>query len=104
MVRLAVDGVTSFSVAPLRLIAVVGAAVFMASVGIGTHYLIQRVWFPETTVLGWASTLLPLLFMSGLQMLSIGVLGEYVGKIYMETKRRPRFIVERSTDNILARN
>jgi predicted peptidase len=59
------------------------------------YVLAQRVLAPESVVPGWASTLLPLLFLGGTQILAIGVLGEYVGKIYTEVKRRPRFIVEK---------
>jgi glycosyltransferase involved in cell wall biosynthesis len=95
MLSLAVDGITSFSVAPLRLIALLGAAIFGLSGLAAIYVLAQRVLAPESVVPGWASTLLPLLFLGGTQILAIGVLGEYVGKIYTEVKRRPRFIVEK---------
>ena len=98
MLRLAIDGITSFSVVPLRLIAAVGAFVFLGTALLGLYVVIQRVVVPSQVVPGWASTLLPILLLGGLQLLSIGVLGEYVGKIYMEVKKRPRFIVEEVTE------
>lgn len=98
MAHLAIDGVTSFSVTPLRLITALGSIVFLLSMMTGTYFLLERVFAPERTVPGWASTVLPLLFLGGFQILSIGILGEYVGKIYLEVKRRPRFIVEETTN------
>lgn len=97
MLRLAIDGVTSFSVAPLRVISALGAVIFMISIISGFYVLFERVFLPNRTIPGWASTLFPLLIMSGIQIFSIGVVGEYIGKIYMEVKRRPRFIVQETT-------
>jgi glycosyltransferase involved in cell wall biosynthesis len=97
MARLALDGVTSFSIAPLRFVSGVGLAIFLVSMSIGLYYLGERMFAPESVVPGWASTVLPVLFLGGLQLVSIGVLGEYIGKIYLEVKRRPRFIVEETT-------
>jgi glycosyltransferase involved in cell wall biosynthesis len=99
MMRLAIDGVTSFTAAPVRFIAFLGASVFLISMLLGLYYLAERVFEPEKTIPGWASTVLPLLFLGGIQILSIGILGEYVGKIYLEVKRRPRFIIERKTED-----
>lgn len=98
MLRLAVDGVTSFSVVPLRMTAVLGAIVCLMTFITGAHFLIVSLFGAHHTVPGWASTVLPMLFLGGFQLLSIGVLGEYVGKIYMEVKRRPRFIVSEMTE------
>jgi len=97
MARLALDGVTSFSIAPLRFVSCVGIAIFLASMSIGLYYFGERIFAPESVVPGWTSTVLPVLFLGGLQLLSIGVLGEYIGKIYLEVKHRPRFIVEETT-------
>jgi len=97
MAHLALDGVTSFSIAPLRFVSGIGLVIFLASMSIGLYYFGERVFVPESVVPGWASTVLPVLFLGGLQLLSIGVLGEYIGKIYLEVKRRPRFIVEETT-------
>lgn len=98
MVGLALDGVTSFSIMPLRIIALLGAVIFAGTMLVGLFFLYVALARSSQLVPGWASTVLPLLFLGGMQLLSIGVLGEYVGKIYLETKRRPRFIVQETTD------
>ena len=104
MLRLAIDGITSFSVMPLRIIAMLGAVLFVGTM-VATLYFLW-IWFAHSAqvVPGWASTVLPMLFLGGVQLLSIGVLGEYVGKIYLETKRRPRFIIQQTTSEALAAN
>ncbi len=91
MVSLAVDGVTSFSVRPLRLITVLGMIVALLSF-IGIIYVLISV-ITGYYVDGWASTTCIICFVSGIQMISLGVIGEYVGKIYLETKQRPRYFV-----------
>lgn len=93
MLSFAVDGVTSFSAVPLRLIAALGACVFVASAVLSLWVLGVRL-FTDQAVPGWASTLLPIYTLGGVQLLSVGVVGEYVAKIYMETKRRPRYFIE----------
>lgn len=97
MLRLALDGITSFSTVPLRLIAILGFVISAMSALAVAYVLATRIFWPERTVAGWASTLLPLVTLAGAQILSIGVLGEYIGKIYLEVKRRPRYIVDRVT-------
>jgi glycosyltransferase involved in cell wall biosynthesis len=98
MLRLALDGITSFTVSPLRLITALGAIVFAVSI-LGSLWVLGVVILrPSRAVPGWASTVLPIFFFGGLNLVSIGVLGEYVGKIYMEVKQRPRFIVEDSVN------
>jgi glycosyltransferase involved in cell wall biosynthesis len=97
MLGLAVDGITSFSVMPLRLISLLGAVLFAVTVLTGSVFLGLALTHSAHLVPGWASTVLPVLFLGGVQLLSLGVLGEYVGKIYLETKHRPRFIVEERT-------
>jgi glycosyltransferase involved in cell wall biosynthesis len=94
MVALALDAVTSFSVVPLRLISALGILVFLFSLGMGMYTLWVRL-FTERAVPGWTSTLLPIYALGGLQILCIGVLGEYLGKVYQETKQRPRYIIEK---------
>jgi polyisoprenyl-phosphate glycosyltransferase len=98
MLRLAIEGVTSFSIMPLRLIALLGAAIFTGTMIASLYFLWRWLFHPAQVVPGWTSTVLPMLFLGGMQLLSIGVLGEYVGKIYLETKRRPRFIIRKATD------
>lgn len=97
MIGLALDGITSFSVMPLRIIALLGAILFAGTMLTTAVFLYT--WFAHSAAMvpGWASTVLPMLFLGGVQLLSIGVLGEYVGKIYLETKQRPRFIIQETT-------
>jgi len=104
MLRLAFDGITSFSITPLRMIAATGATIFLVTVLLGLWFLWIGVSRSHGLVPGWASTVLPMLFLGGMQLLSIGVLGEYVGKIYLETKRRPRFIIQQTTSEDLSAN
>lgn len=93
MLSFAWNGITSFSIVPLRLVSVVGFVFFLLSVLFGGYVLCVRL-FTDWAVYGWASTLIPLSFFSGIQLLSLGVIGEYVGKIYQESKARPRYFVE----------
>ena len=94
MFALAMDAVTSFSVVPLRLISALGVLVFLFSIGMGLWTLGVRL-FTDRAVPGWTSTLLPIYLLGGLQILCVGILGEYLGKVYQETKRRPRYIIEK---------
>ncbi|MDQ8195568.1 glycosyltransferase family 2 protein [Coraliomargarita sp. SDUM461004] len=94
MLSLAIQGITSFSAIPLRIIAMLGLTVSGISVVMVIWALFTRLLNPEA-VPGWASSVIPIYFIGGIQLLSIGVLGEYVSKIYMETKRRPRFLIDR---------
>ncbi|MCQ2341180.1 MAG: glycosyltransferase family 2 protein [Paludibacteraceae bacterium] len=94
MFNFAIDGITSFSVQPLRLITSLGLLMMVAAV-IATIYVLVS-YFTDHIVQGWTSILLSIWFIGGLQMMSIGVIGEYIGKIYKETKRRPRYIIEKT--------
>ena len=94
MLALAIDGITSFSIKPLRMITTLGTIIaFLSFVGI--IYVIVGAIIGNTTQ-GWASMTVLLCFLSGIQMVSLGVIGEYIGKIYLETKGRPRYIVDES--------
>jgi polyisoprenyl-phosphate glycosyltransferase len=94
MLGLALDAVTSFSVAPLRFITGLGFLVFLFSAMMGAWILWVKL-FTGHAVPGWASTLLPVYLLGGLQIFCIGVIGEYLGKVYQETKARPRYIIEK---------
>jgi len=94
MLALAIDGITSFSVMPLRFIAALGLLVCLLSIAIIGWVLYMRL-FTAATIPGWASSVLPIYFLGGIQLLSIGILGEYVAKIYLETKHRPRYFIEK---------
>ena len=93
MLSFAWEGITSFSAAPLRLITGLGVLISLGSFLISLWAIWVRV-FSASAVPGWASTVVPLYFLGGVQLLCTGIIGEYLAKIYMETKRRPHFIVE----------
>lgn len=93
MLMLAFDGITSFTAFPLRMISVMGLLVSLISLGM-IGWVLWIKLFTDQAVPGWASSVIPIYFLGGLQLLSIGVLGEYVAKIYFETKRRPRYFIE----------
>jgi polyisoprenyl-phosphate glycosyltransferase len=94
MIALALDAVTSFSIAPLRFITGLGFLVFLLSAAMGVWTVWVRL-FTDRAVPGWTSTLLPIYLLGGLQILCVGVLGEYLGRVYQETKARPRYIIEK---------
>jgi glycosyltransferase involved in cell wall biosynthesis len=96
MPGLGIDGITSFSAVPLRLIAGLGAGLFVLSMVVSAWVLAVRL-FTDHAIPGWASTTLPIYALGGVQLLSLGVVGEYVAKVYLEVKRRPRYLVEDTT-------
>jgi glycosyltransferase involved in cell wall biosynthesis len=93
MISLALRGITSFSVAPLRFVAGVGLVVTVFAF-VMSLYALTRVLIFADAVPGWASTVIAVYFLGGVQLFCLGVVGEYVGRIYIETKRRPRYVVE----------
>lgn len=93
MIALALDAVTSFSVVPLRLISFLGLVVFAGSMAV-TAWALWVAVFSDRAVPGWASIVLPMYFLGGVQLLALGAIGEYLGKLYVEAKSRPRFFVE----------
>ena len=93
MLSFAVDGITSCSVKPIRMITSLGTLVFTISIVMLIYFLI--VWLLGHTVQGWTTIVISLWGIGGLILLSLGIIGEYVGKIYMEVKERPRFIIEK---------
>ncbi|MFT5484196.1 MAG: glycosyltransferase involved in cell wall biosynthesis [Halieaceae bacterium] len=93
MFNLAIKGITSFSVAPLRFISIMGFLIFTLSLILG-GWVLFAVILGDGTVPGWASTVLPMYLLGGFQLLAIGIVGEYLGKSYMEVKRRPLYLVE----------
>lgn len=93
MLSLAWEGVTSLSIKPIRLITVLGALVFIVSIIMLIYSLVTHIL--GSTTWGWTSLIVSIWALGGLQLLAIGVIGEYIGKIYLEAKRRPRFIVDK---------
>jgi glycosyltransferase involved in cell wall biosynthesis len=91
MLAFAVEGITSLSVKPLRLITGLGFVIFLISVLMLIYSVVR--WMLGATVLGWASMICSIWAIGGLILLSLGVIGEYIGKIYLETKSRPRYLI-----------
>ena len=92
MIAFALEGITSMSVKPIRLVTFLGVFIFSISALMLLYSLIRH--WTGNTVEGWTSTVVSIWAIGGLQLLSIGVIGEYIGKIYLETKRRPKFTIE----------
>ena len=92
MLTFAFEGITSFSVKPIRFITLLGCAVFLVSLVILIYSLIRH--FTGHTVTGWTFLAVSIWALGGIQLLSVGVIGEYVGKVYLETKARPRYIID----------
>lgn len=93
MLEFAFQGITSFSVKPIRFITTMGTAVFTISILMLIYFLF--VHFTGKTVEGWTTIAVSVWALGGLQLLAIGIIGEYIGKIYLETKARPKFLVEK---------
>ena len=97
MLAFAFDGITSLSIKPIRFITGMGAFFALVSMILIVYVLVS--FFTENTVPGWSSSLISVSLIGGIQLISLGVIGEYVGKIYLETKHRPRYIIgERTYD------
>jgi len=94
MLTFALEGITSFSIVPLRLITALGFFISLFSFSM-ILYVLYGALFKDLPVPGWASSVIPIYLLGGIQLLSIGILGEYVAKIYLETKRRPRFVIDK---------
>ncbi len=92
MLALAFEGITSLSTKPIKLISRIGLIIFLVSIAMLIYTVVR--YFMGATEVGWASLAVSIWAIGGLQLLAIGVVGEYIGKIYLETKARPRFIVE----------
>lgn len=94
MLAFAWDGITSLSVTPIRFVTLAGFVLFFVSLLAGLYAIVQKV--VGNTVSGWASLMLSIWFVGGIQLISLGLIGEYIGKIYKEVKHRPLYIVEKN--------
>ncbi len=92
MISFAIEGITSLSTRPIRLITDLGITIFFVSIVVLIYSLVRH--FTGNTIPGWTTTVLSVWAIGGLIMISLGVIGEYIGKIYLESKHRPRFIIE----------
>ncbi|MFQ6881624.1 glycosyltransferase family 2 protein [Clostridium sp.] len=93
MISFAFEGITSFSVKPIRFILDIGILMFTTSLLFLVYFLI--LWATGKTVQGWATIVISIWMLGGIQLLCLGVIGEYIGKIYMESKKRPKFIIDK---------
>jgi polyisoprenyl-phosphate glycosyltransferase len=98
MIAFALDGITSFSITPIRMISLIGFVSFFVSLLFGVYFLILK--FTGHTQTGWTSLITSIWLLGGLQLIAFGLIGEYIGKIYKETKRRPRYIVDLDLFNL----
>lgn len=94
-IRLAFNGIFSFSYLPLRLVTWLGLLVAGAAFAVMMNVLFKK-WVSGEAILGWASTMTAILFIGGIQLITLGIVGEYVGRIYEETKRRPLYIIDKT--------
>lgn len=94
LMTLAMQGITSFSIIPLRFVSVVGFIMFFTSLLLAIHAIYEKI-ANQNTVSGWATIVLALAVIGGLQILCIGIIGEYLGQLFQEVKARPRYIVEK---------
>lgn len=95
MLALAFDGITSLSIKPIRLITGLGAIISLLGIVAIIWAVVMQIL--GHTVAGWASLVCIVAFLGGIQLLALGVIGEYIGKIYLETKARPRYIISERT-------
>ena len=96
MIHFAWDGITSFTIKPLHFIFSIGIIIFIVSILIMIYSIVRKV--TGNTVSGWTFLSISIWFIASLQMISIGIIGEYIGKIYMEVKHRPRYSIEKNLE------
>ena len=96
MLSFAMEGITSLSTKPIRYISILGVLIFLVSILMLIYSIVR--WATGDTIIGWASVICSVWAIGGLILLSLGVIGEYIGKIYLETKGRPRFLIEEVLD------
>ena len=92
MLSFAIEGITSLSTKPIRMITGLGFFIFLVSIGMLIYSLVRH--FTGATIVGWTTLMVSVWAIGGLILLSLGVVGEYIGKIYLETKARPRYLIE----------
>lgn len=97
MISFAIEGITSLSVKPIRFITFLGIFVFLVSIILLIRFFI--IWCMGKAVAGWSTIVISIWAIGGLQLLAIGIIGEYIGKIYLEAKQRPRYIIERDLES-----
>ena len=94
MILFALDGITSFSIAPLRMITMTGFMLFIFSLLAIAWIIVEKIFFGDA-VQGWASVMVSIYLIGGIQLISLGIIGEYVGRNFQEGKQRPRYLIEK---------
>ena len=97
MIAFAWEGITSLTTRPIRIITAAGIGIFVVSIIMLIYSLIRH--FMGATEIGWTSVIVSIWALGGLQLLAVGIIGEYIGKVYLESKKRPKFIVEEYLDD-----
>jgi len=95
LIRLGLDGVTSFSNIPLKLASYLGFAISIVCLGYAAYVIAGKVIYGYNLP-GWASLIVAILFLGGVQLIAVGILGEYIGRLYEEAKKRPLYIVDQA--------
>jgi len=95
MINFAIEGITSFSIRPLKLAILMGVTISFLSAIYGL-YAVGMALFTDETLQGWASVLVSILFIGGINMILIGIVGEYIGKLYIQSKKRPYFLIKKT--------
>jgi len=98
LIRLALDAIANHSVTPLKIASLAGVAIMLASVGTAIFFLVNYFYYGDTWPPGFATLIIALLFLSGMNALFLGLMGEYIGRIYLQVKRRPTAIIEAAVD------
>jgi len=93
MIKFAYDGITSFSVFPLKIALNIGFFSILIALFLVFYAIYQYLFFPTVTIPGWTSILVAVVFFGGVQLFTIGIIGEYVGRIFEESKNRPLYII-----------
>lgn len=99
MLLFALNGITSLSIKPLRLITSIGLSISLISFFVLIYVIVSKLFFNSDLELGWSSTVCSIWLIGGLQIMFIGIIGEYIGKIYSEVKKRPKYIIDEVLDN-----
>ena len=98
MLNFALDGITSFSPKPLRIATYFGiVSGFLGFIGI-IYEIIKRMFYPNAFVTGWIGLFIGIMFLGGIQLMTIGIIGEYIGKIYQEVQKRPKYLIKEKTN------
>lgn len=95
MIKFALVGITSFSIFPLRIASIFGFLIAIFSFGIGLHSIIIKLVY-DTPIVGWTSIIVGVFFIGGINLFSLGIIGEYIGKSFIQTKRRPRYLIKKN--------